>query len=37
MGDEARRFANDFDWTVVARRHVTLYQELIEKNARRAA
>ncbi len=37
MGDEARRFANDFDWTVVARRHVALYQELIEKNASRAA
>jgi glycosyltransferase involved in cell wall biosynthesis len=37
MGDEARRFANDFDWTVVARRHLELYQELIEKNANQAA
>src|SRR5262249_46798470 len=34
MGDHARRFVKQFDWRVVAQRHLELYQELVAARAR---
>jgi glycogen(starch) synthase len=37
MGAQARRFAQGFDWRIVAKRHLALYEELLEARHRRAA
>ncbi len=37
LGEQGRQFAQSYDWSVVARRHIELYQELLAGRATRAA
>lgn len=37
LGEQGCRFAQNFDWSVVARRHIELYEELLAQKTPRAA
>ena len=37
LGAQGRRFAQNFDWSVVAHRHIELYEELLAERTRRVA